>query len=224
LRPHDVAVQHFDCRPRGSFRLARAALALAALSLFGASASTGSALADDVQPVGGSAGAAVASAEETLREGDRGPAVESLQRRLRLTADGVFGSKTKSAVMRFQRRRGLEVDGIVGPITRRALGLARFSSSSVKHSEPEGSGVRTPAKLRKIAQCESGGNPRAVSSNGRYRGKYQFSRATWKAMGGQGRDPAKASESHQDRVALKLFKARGSAPWPSCGSRFRARA
>ncbi len=227
MRPHDVAVQHLDCRPRGISRLARAALAFAVLSLLGASASTGSALADDVQPVGGSAGAAVASAEETLREGDRGPAVESLQRRLRLPADGVFGSKTKSAVMRFQRRRGLEVDGIVGPITRRALGLARFSSSSVRHSEPdEESDVRIPARLRKIAECESGGNPRAVSSNGRYRGKYQFSRATWKAMGGSGRDPAKASESHQDRVALKLFKARGAAPWPSCGARarFRARA
>jgi hypothetical protein len=196
--------------------LARAALALAALSLLGASATAGTALADDVQSV---AGAAVASSEETLREGDRGPAVKSLQRRLRITADGVFGSGTERAVKRFQRRRGLEVDGIVGPITRRALGLARFSSSSVRHAEPGESDVRVPPRLRKIAECESGGNPRAVSSNGRYRGKYQFSRATWRAMGGRGRDPAKASERHQDRVALKLYRARGAAPWPSCGLR-----
>ena len=70
--------------------------------------------------------------------------------------------------------------------------------------------------LVRIAQCESGGNPRAVSRDGRYRGKYQFLRSTWKAWGGRTRDPARASEAHQDRVALKLYRARGTAPWPSC--------
>ncbi|HEX7291449.1 MAG TPA: transglycosylase family protein, partial [Conexibacter sp.] len=64
--------------------------------------------------------------------------------------------------------------------------------------------------------CESGGNPRAVSPDGAYRGKYQFSRATWQAMGGDG-DPARASEAEQDRRALRLYRARGAAPWPACG-------
>ena len=216
MRPHDVAVLHAHCRPRASLRLVRAVSAMAALILVGASMTAGPASADDVQSA---AGAAVASAEETLREGDRGPAVASLQRRLRITADGVFGSDTERAVKRFQRHRGLEVDGIVGPITRRALGLARFSSSSVRHAEPGESGVGVPPRLRKIAECESGGDPRAVSPGGRYRGKYQFSRATWRAMGGRGGDPAQASEGHQDRVALKLYRIRGAAPWPSCGRR-----
>jgi hypothetical protein len=76
--------------------------------------------------------------------------------------------------------------------------------------------VRIPAALRRIAECESGGNPRAVSPGGRYRGKYQFSRATWRHLGGTG-DPADAPESVQDRIALKLFKKSGSAPWPNCG-------
>ena len=56
----------------------------------------------------------------------------------------------------------------------------------------------------------------AVSPDGRYRGKYQFSRATWRAMGGKG-DPAAASEAEQDRIAAALYASQGASPWPSCG-------
>ena len=171
------------------------------------------------EPVAGEVGAAHATV--TLRKGDHGPAVRSVQRRLRIPADGVFGSQTDRAVRRFQRRKGLVADGIVGPITRRALRLRPFSRDSVTHP-PGGDGggggglQGLPAALRRIAECESGGNPRAVSADGRYRGKYQFTRSTWKEYGGRGDDPAEASEAHQDRVALRLYRARGSAPWPAC--------
>jgi hypothetical protein len=197
-------------------------LAVGALSLAGLGQGAAVAHADD-PTVSGSA--ITASTEETLREGDRGPAVRRLQRRLGISADGVFGPQTDRAVRRFQRRNGLVADGIVGPITRRELGLARFTSADVDHPEREktssggGSRVKLPRVLRKIAECESGGDPRAVSSNGLYRGKFQFSRETWKAMGGRGKDPAKASEAHQDRVALKLYRRSGVAPWPACGAR-----
>jgi hypothetical protein len=70
--------------------------------------------------------------------------------------------------------------------------------------------------LDRIAQCESSGNPRAVSADGTYRGKYQFDRGTWRAMGGHG-DPARASETEQDKLALALYRARGASPWPACG-------
>ena len=70
--------------------------------------------------------------------------------------------------------------------------------------------------LERIAQCESGGNPRAVSASGQYRGKYQFDQSTWEAYGGTG-DPAAAPEAEQDRVAAALYAARGPAPWPVCG-------
>ncbi len=69
--------------------------------------------------------------------------------------------------------------------------------------------------LEQIAACESGGDPTAISADGRYRGKYQFSRATWRAMGGTG-DPAKAPESEQDSRAAALLEARGTSPWPNC--------
>jgi hypothetical protein len=36
-------------------------------------------------------------------------------------------------------------------------------------------------------------------------------------MGGKG-DPAKASEYKQDKLALKLYRAEGTRPWPYCGA------
>lgn len=74
---------------------------------------------------------------------------------------------------------------------------------------------QTPAKLQAIAQCESGGNAEAVSPSGRYRGKYQFSRETWRGVGGEG-DPAAASEAEQDRRAATLYEQSGGSAWPNC--------
>jgi soluble lytic murein transglycosylase-like protein len=70
--------------------------------------------------------------------------------------------------------------------------------------------------LDAIGACESGGDPTAVSSDGAYRGKYQFDYGTWESMGGSG-DPAAASESEQDYRAALLYAASGSSPWPVCG-------
>lgn len=72
------------------------------------------------------------------------------------------------------------------------------------------------AHLRAIAQCESGGNPRAISAGGTYRGKYQFSFATWRSVGGVG-DPAQASVYEQDRRAAILYARDGPGQWPVCG-------
>jgi hypothetical protein len=207
-------------------RLRAALLSLTAVALLSAAPGAATpAFADD--PSLGAGGAATAATEVTLREGDRGRAVRRLQRKLGIPADGVFGAQTDRAVKRFQRRNGLAADGIVGPMTRSKLGLARFSSADVRHPPKDapagggggGSDVKLPRVLREIAQCESGGDPRAVSSNGLYRGKFQFSRETWKSVGGRGSDPAKASEAHQDRMALRLYRQRGVAPWPACGAR-----
>jgi Transglycosylase-like domain len=85
---------------------------------------------------------------------------------------------------------------------------------------PERVGGSAPSlghRLGMIAGCESGGDPRAVSPDGRYRGKYQFNLRTWRTVGGVG-DPAIASEHVQDRLARKLLQRRGTAPWPVCGA------
>ena len=67
-----------------------------------------------------------------------------------------------------------------------------------------------------LARCESGGNPRAVSSSGQYRGLYQFSLTTWRSVGGQG-DPIDNSAGEQTYRAKVLYNRSGAGQWPSCG-------
>ncbi|WP_281284582.1 resuscitation-promoting factor [Cellulomonas composti] len=69
-----------------------------------------------------------------------------------------------------------------------------------------------------LAQCESGGNPRIVSSNGLYYGLYQFSLGTWRAVGGAGL-PSEASSAEQTSRAQMLYNRSGAGQWPHCGSR-----
>jgi soluble lytic murein transglycosylase-like protein len=72
------------------------------------------------------------------------------------------------------------------------------------------------ATLEAIASCESGGDPTAVSSDGAYRGLYQFDYGTWESVGGSG-DPAAASVAEQNYRAALLYARSGSSPWPICG-------
>lgn len=154
--------------------------------------------------------------------------VKALQRKLGLKADGVVGPKTRSAIKRFQKRNGLTADGIVGPQTLAKLGLQRSNPNEAETAAGEAADGTAPkatgasanqgdvaAHLEKIAQCESGGDPTAVSSDGQYRGKYQFLRETWKAVGGSG-DPAEAPEAEQDLRAAALYEKQGPNAWPVC--------
>lgn len=156
----------------------------------------------------GGASADAAATQQILSPGDTGADVRALQRKLRVRpADGDYGPRTRRAVRRFQRRHRLAADGIAGPATLGALGV-RVKAAVAGDLAPT---------LKRIADCESGGDPAAVSPDGRFRGKYQFLRSTWKAHGGKG-DPAKAPEAEQDRIAAELFKAQGAKPWPNCGA------
>jgi len=166
----------------------------------------------------------------------QGSSVSAAQEALGVTADGVYGPQTRRAVRSFQRSEGLSVDGVLGPQTLAALGVSGGGSSDGGSSEggssdgggdstteetgsegeTETTGNSSSGDLEAIAQCESGGDPGAVSSTGQYRGKYQFSREAWRGVGGEG-DPADASEAEQDRRAADLYEQSGSSSWPTCG-------
>lgn len=105
-------------------------------------------------------------------------------------------------------------------------GVAAFSevdaakaASAGKPAREAGPALRPKVRalLERIARCESGGDPTAVSPDGRYRGKYQFAVATWRAIGGKG-DPAAAPEAVQDRLAAKLLRVQGRSAWPVCAA------
>lgn len=76
-----------------------------------------------------------ASYSGNLKQGSRGDTVVQLQNILNSkgfycgAADGIFGVKTYNAVVKFQKSCGLTADGIVGPRTRSALGFSGTNSS-----------------------------------------------------------------------------------------------
>lgn len=79
------------------------------------------------------------------RQGSTGNEVKSIQKKLKELGyykgeiDGIYGSKTKSAVISFQKNCGLTADGICGKTTLLYLGLGNSSSggSSGSYSEAD---------------------------------------------------------------------------------------
>ena len=79
----------------------------------------------------------------TLRKGDRGENVKTLQSKLKTldflqgTVDGIFGPKTEEAVKKFQKKNNLVVDGIAGAKTLAALGIQLNSTSKIHGTAKE---------------------------------------------------------------------------------------
>lgn len=75
------------------------------------------------------------AATPNLSWGSQGERVTMLQQELNSrgywcgAADGIFGSLTYSAVVKFQKDNGLPCTGLVGPLTRSALGWPEGSNS-----------------------------------------------------------------------------------------------
>lgn len=114
----------------------------------------------------------------------------------------------KRPVASFHRAIDLAVE------RREAARRARIREQRERYEDlPGGVSIET---LESIAACESGGDPTIVSSDGSYRGKYQFDFGTWESVGGTG-DPAAAPEAEQDYRAALLYSRSGSSPWPICG-------
>lgn len=150
-------------------------------------------------------GGAIAQQQSSPGAGLSAETIAAAQRALGIDDDGVAGPKTRRATRSFQRGHGLAVDGVIGPQTLKALGVEAGAAK----------GAAVDPSLERIAACESGGDPAAVSADGRYHGKYQFSLETWREMGGSG-DPAAAPEAEQDRRAAMLMEKAGPSSWPVC--------
>ena len=92
-----------------------------------------------------------------------------------------------------------------------ALGAGAVAAIMVGTAAPASA---APDPWQQLRQCESGGNYSINTGNGYY-GAYQFNIGTWRAYGGSGL-PSDASPAEQDRIARKLYQARGWSPWPAC--------
>ncbi len=97
----------------------------------------------------------------TIRSGASGTIVKDIQKKLNEkgysvgTVDGIFGSKTVSAVKKFQSDNGLTSDGIVGSRTAEKLGVD-ISGGSSGNSNYTGSDVYL---LAKCIHAEARGEP-----------------------------------------------------------------
>lgn len=78
----------------------------------------------------------------TLKLGSKGNEVKTLQNKLNLIEDGIFGPITEEAVKDFQKRNNLIADGIVGSNTWAKLGITqnRYINEIIVHcsATPEG--------------------------------------------------------------------------------------
>jgi hypothetical protein len=71
---------------------------------------------------------------------------------------------------------------------------------------------------RSTAECESGGDPKAIGGGGMYRGAFQFMKSTWRASPkSPGGDPIRYTYKTQAVVAVHLKRQQGTSPWPVCG-------
>ena len=108
----------------------------------------------------------MARAAVTVGPGDTGENVKKIQRRLIQydymdgTADGVYGEKTRQAVIKFQKKYGLTADGVVGPATAAKLGVSL--SGSVTASSTSSSGGYSSSDvtlLARLVYAEARGEP-----------------------------------------------------------------
>ena len=81
-------------------------------------------------------GVSITAVAANIVKGDTAANIKKVQQRLKelgyykIAVDGIWGPKTRAAVIAFQRDYGLTQDGIVGSRTEKALGITLSSSSS----------------------------------------------------------------------------------------------
>ncbi len=94
--------------------------------------------------------------------GSRGEEVTTIQTKLKRwgyyngNIDGIYGSKTVSAVKLFQKKNGLTVDGIAGPKTLSAMGIMTSSNSNSSSSNSSTANLNL---LSRLVYGEARGEP-----------------------------------------------------------------
>lgn len=102
------------------------------------------------------------NAHAVSQYGSRGSEVTEIQKKLEElgyspgNADGIFGTSTKNAVIRFQKDNGLTADGIVGEKTLAALGITSNSGSVGAYGGYSESEIQL---LASIISAEARGEP-----------------------------------------------------------------
>lgn len=95
-----------------------------------------------------------------VQNGSTGATVKELQQKLGITADGIFGPATKTALINYQKAHGLGADGIAGPKTWASLLGGTAGGGATTTAPAKGDGITTGSyedlpsleKLYKMAQ------------------------------------------------------------------------
>ena len=105
------------------------------------------------------------SIQTLSKYGSNGEEVKQIQTKLKRwgyytgSVDGIYGTKTVSAVKSFQKKNGLTVDGIAGPKTLNAMGITSKSSSSSASNGSSTSNSSDTNLLARIIYGEARGEP-----------------------------------------------------------------
>ncbi len=100
---------------------------------------------------------AQSAAAVTYKRGSSGSVVSQIQTKLKswgyysYEIDGVYGSRTETAVKSFQKRNGLVVDGMAGPATLAAMGISAGEATQSSSGDV--------ALLARLISAEARGEP-----------------------------------------------------------------
>lgn len=105
------------------------------------------------------------SVQTLSKQGSQSTEVKQIQTKLRDlgyyngSIDSVYGSQTKSAVTRFQRAKGLTADGVAGPKTLSALGIGSSGASGGSGGGLGGFSSNDVSLLARVTSAEARGEP-----------------------------------------------------------------
>lgn len=139
-----------------SIKVLALSLTLAASVVAGAALALPKQFAREEQAICG-----MAEEAAVLKQGSTGSLVRTVQTKLKRwgyydgSVDGIYGSKTKKAVVYFQKKNGLTADGIVGKKTFAALGMMNEANGGSSGSSGSASGTNgyTSSDVYLLARC-----------------------------------------------------------------------